>query len=42
MAILEGKKVVISSSSIFILHNTVLSFFGIKDMEKKLIPVVIG
>lgn len=35
-----GLLVVISSSSIFILHNTVLSFFGIRDMEKKLIPVV--
>jgi len=35
-----GLLVVISSSSIFILHNTVLAFFGIKDMEKELIPSV--
>lgn len=35
-----GLLVVISSSSIFILHNTVLAFFGIKDMEKELIPAV--
>lgn len=35
-----GILVVISSSSIFILHSTVLAFFGIKDMEKELVPVV--
>lgn len=35
-----GLLVVISSSSIFILHSTVLAFFGIKDMEKELVPVV--
>jgi len=35
-----GLLVVISSSSIFILHSTVLAFFGIKDMEKELIPLV--
>lgn len=35
-----GLLIVISSSSIFILHNTVLSFFGIRNTEKELIPVV--
>lgn len=35
-----GLLVVISSSSIFILHSSVLAFFGIKDMEKELIPLV--
>lgn len=35
-----GLLVVISSSSIFILHSAVLAFFGIKDMEKELVPLV--
>lgn len=35
-----GLLTVISISGIFILHNTFLSFFGIKDREKEILPLV--